>query len=83
MLIDGPYRCPFGIIIFPLIIHIDTGIEGKGQSQNIAYINANTCGGNGVFDIRYVMGLAFPFNVHAKVGGNTVHEVVSGDVLSC
>ncbi len=57
MLIDGPYRCPFGIIILPPL--------------------------PGLFDIRYVMGLALPFNAHANVDDNTVEEVVSGDVIPC
>ncbi len=81
MLIDGPYRCPFGISIFPLIIHNGTGIEGKSQSHNIAYVK-NAIGEDCV-NIRYVMGLAFPFNVHANVDDDAVHEVVSGDLLSC
>jgi hypothetical protein len=37
----------------------------------------------GLLDIRYIVGLALPFNAGADVDDNTVEQVVSGDVTLC
>ena len=61
-------RLPADYLMHGVIIHIGMDIEGKGQSHNIAYVkDVNTCGGNCLFDVRYVMGLAFPFNARVNV----------------